>query len=262
MIPALFALALSFQTASPSLDVADAALPELMPVFGASAGIDHDDGDTVDAAARKKKIIKRKPVRRGPPVAAKKPANPVNIGLGGAAGAAIGSTIGVGGVVAAGLFATQIVGPQPPEVVFATGVIAVGIAVATPFMAGLGGGAGVLIADPRSRPDEWSGLIGCATTGCCAGVAAIGGGLLGGGIGAPGNCLQIPSPDRPAEWTAGASIAGLIGGGLAGVVGGYLLAPDKTDPGIAMGAGGVGGAIAGSALAAGLGGGLAAALRP
>jgi hypothetical protein len=255
MIPALFVLALSMQS-SASVDVADAALPEIVPGFASDSD---DDGDVVDAV-RRKKPIKRKPVKPVPRPA--KTVSPVNVGLAGAGGAAIGATLGMGGISIAGLFASQIVGPQPPEVILATSLIAIGIAVATPFMAGLGGGAGVLLADSRSRPDEWSGLIGCATTGCCAGVAAIGGGLIGGGGGlAPGNCLQIPSPDRPAEWTAGAAMAGLIGGGLTGVVGGYLLAPDKSDPVVAMGIGAVGGAILGSATLAGFGGGIAASLR-
>jgi hypothetical protein len=187
----------------------------------------------------------------------------LNIGLAGAGGAAIGASVGLAGITTAGLFASQIVGPQPPEVVLATAAIAIGIAVATPFMAGLGGGAGVLLADPRSKPDEWQGLLQCAASGYCAGLGAVAGSLLGCNLGfAPGgDCLKLPGPERPAEWTAGASIAGLIGGGLAGVVVGYLAAPDKTDPGIAMGVGTVAGALVGSASVGGVAAGIAASLR-
>jgi hypothetical protein len=187
----------------------------------------------------------------------------VRVGLYGAAGAAIGTAVGLAGIGAAGAFATQLTGPQPPEVVLATAAMAIGIGVAMPFMAGLGGGAGVLLADPRSRADEWQGLLQCAANGYCAGLAVVGGSLLGGGMGcSPQGCMQLPGPDRPAEWTAGAAIAGLVGGGLAGVVGGYTLAPDRTDATIPIGVGAFGGALLGSALAAGLAGGVATMTRP
>ncbi len=258
MLPALFVLALASQTHA-----------ELAPVFHPQADVsfdvDHDGGEVDDAGVRKKKI-KRKPVRRTPPPVAARPrkeASPVSVGLAGAAGAAIGAAVGLGGITAAGLYTTQVIGPQPPEVILATAVIAIGIAVATPFMAGLGGGAGVLLADPRSKPDEWSGLLQCAASGYCAGVGAVAGSLFGCGVpGTNGNCLQFPGPDRPAEWTAGASIAGLVGGSLVGIVGGYLLAPDKLDPYIPMAIGTLGGALLGSATVGGLAAGVATGLRP
>jgi hypothetical protein len=210
--------------------------------------------------------VRRRPVRRPPPPdrrTVEKDASPVKVGLYGAAGAAIGTAVGLAGIGAAGAFATQLTGPQPPEVVLATGALAVGIAVAMPFMSGLGGGAGVLLADPRSKPEEWQGLLQCAASGYCAGLAAVGGSLLGGGMAcSPQGCMQMPGPDRPAEWTAAASIAGLVGGGLVGVVAGYTLAPDRTDATVPIGVGAFGGALLGSALGAGLGGGVATMTRP
>jgi len=187
----------------------------------------------------------------------------VKVGLYGAAGGAIGTAVGLAGIGAAGAFATQLAGPQPPEVVLAITALAVGVAIAMPFLSGLGAGAGVLLADPRSKPEEWQGLLQCAASGYCAGLAAVGGSLLGGGMAcAPQGCVQMPGPDRPAEWTAAAAIAGLVGGGLVGVVGGYTLAPDRTNPTVAIGVGAFGGALLGSALGAGLGGGVATMTRP
>ena len=252
MLEALLILAPLFATQS--------ARPELPPTFAVSA----DEGDVVDAA-RRSPARRRPPVRRPPPPPQRVQGDvsPLNVGLAGAGGAAIGAGVGLAGITTAGLFASQILGPQPPEVILATAAIAIGIAVATPFMAGLGGGAGVLLSDPRSRPDEWQGLLQCAASGYCAGLAAVAGSLLGCNLGfnPGGDCLKLPGPDRPAEWTAGASIAGLVAGGLAGVVVGYLVAPDKTDPGIAIGVGTVTGALLGSAALGGVAGGLAASLR-
>jgi hypothetical protein len=265
------ALALSTLAAAPatpaaaSLDLLPAARP---PV---PAGLIDPVGDLVDDAPQaqvRRKPVRRTPVRR-PPVADKRPApgsskpTPLNVGLAGAGGAAIGTTVGLIGIGVAGAFATQLAGEQPPEVVIATGALALGIAVATPFMAGLGGGAGVLLADSRSRPEEWQGLLQCAASGYCAGLAAVAGPILGGGLAcSPQGCLNLPGPDRPAEWTAGAAIAGLVAGGLVGVVGGYTLAPDRNDPTIAIGVGAFSGALLGSSLAAGLAGGVATMTRP
>ncbi len=206
----------------------------------------------------------RTPVRRAPtkrPAPTKK-ADPLTVGLAGAGGAAIGATVGAIGIGVAGAFATGLAGDQPIEVVIATGALGIGIAIATPFMAGLGGGAGVLLADDRSRPEEWQGLLQCAASGYCAGLAAVAGPILGGGVAcAPQSCLNLPGPDRPAEWTAGAAIAGLVAGGLVGVVGGYTLATDKTDPALPIGVGAFSGAILGSAVSAGLAGGVATMTR-
>ena len=207
---------------APLLAGQQAVRPEIGPGITLSP-ISADAGDVVDAA-RRSPARRRPPVRRAPPPkrVVQSEVSPLNIGLAGAGGAAIGASIGLAGITVAGLFASQVAGPQPPEVVLATAAIAIGIAVATPFMAGLGGGAGVLLSDPRSRPDEWQGLLQCAASGYCAGIAAVAGSLLGCNLGfSPGgDCLNLPGPDRPAEWTAGASIGGLIAGGLAGVVAG------------------------------------------
>jgi hypothetical protein len=237
--------------------------------------IDHDErsDDTVVASVAGDAVLqarrrpgRRPPMRRTPrvdrrPTAAGAP-SALTVGLAGAGGAAIGTVVGLAGIGVAGAFATQLTGPQPPEVVIATGAVALGIAVATPFLAGLGGGAGVLLADPRSRPEEWQGLLQCAASGYCAGLAAAVAPILGGGMGcSPQGCLQLPGPDRPAEWTAGAAIAGLVGGGLLGVVAGYTLAPDRREATVPIGVGAFSGALLGSSLAAGVAGGIAAMTR-
>ena len=241
-------------------DLAPPTLAPSLPSFSLPAA--DEVAETFDARVP----ARRRPVRRPPPPDRRKverDASPVKVGLYGAAGAAIGTAVGLAGIGAAGAFATQVAGPQPPEVVLATAAIAVGVGVAMPFLSGLGAGAGVLLADPRSRPEEWQGLLQCAASGYCAGLAAVGGSLLGGGLAcAPQSCLQMPGPDRPAEWTAAAAIAGLVGGGLVGVVGGYTLAPDRADAAVPMGVGAFGGALLGSALAAGIGGGVATMTRP
>lgn len=262
------ALILGTLAAAPADSLAPGASATLLPPIDPASLIDDvvDDDNTLEAQTRRKPV-RRAPVRRPPPTD-RRPAmssspSPLNVGLAGAGGAAIGASLGMLGIGVAGAFATQLAGEQPPEVVIATGILALGIAVATPFMAGLGGGAGVLLADDRSRPEEWQGLLQCAASGYCAGLAAVAGPILGGGVGcSPQGCLNLPGPDRPAEWTAGAAIAGLVGGALVGVVGGYTLAPDRNDPTIAIGVGGFSGAILGSALAAGLAGGVATFTRP
>jgi hypothetical protein len=242
-------------SSSPTPDVAAAVTSLSMPA-----------PDALSTGSQAWTPQRRRPVRRAPPperTVKSEEVSAVKVGLYGAAGAAIGTATGLAGIGAAGAFATQLTGPQPPEVVLATTALAVGIAVAMPFMAGLGGGAGVLLADPRSRPEEWQGLLQCAASGYCAGLAAVGGSLLGGGLAcAPQGCMQMPGPDRPAEWTAAAAIAGLVAGGLVGVVGGYTIAPDRSNATAAIGVGAFGGALLGSALGAGLGGGVATMTRP
>ncbi|MBM4283333.1 MAG: hypothetical protein FJ137_22180 [Deltaproteobacteria bacterium] len=258
---ALLVPALTAETAAPPMPVTVAAVDvaPVRPSFSLPLG-----DAPFEPEARSS--MRRRPVRRSPPPdkrADPREVSPVNVGLAGAAGAAIGTAVGLAGIGAAGVFATQLNGPQPPEVVLATAALAAGIGVAMPFVSGLGGGAGVLLADPRSRPEEWQGLLQCAASGYCAGLATVGGSLLGGGMGcAPNSCMRMPGPDRPAEWTAAASIAGLVAGGLVGVVGGYTLAPDRSQPTVAIGVGAFSGALLGSALAAGLGGGVATMTRP
>jgi hypothetical protein len=267
-------LVAAFVVLLPTL-AADVAVAEAAPVVAVAGALPAlpswslPSADEGTGGLEARTPARRRPVRRPPPPADRRQrggggeASPVKVGLYGAGGAAIGAAVGLAGVGVAGAFATQLAGPQPPEIVLATAALAVGIGVAMPFLTGFGAGAGVLIADPRSRSDEWQGLLQCASSGYCAGVAAIGGSLLGGGMGCtPQNCMQPPSPDRPAEWTAAAAIAGLVGGGLVGVVGGYTLASDRSDALVPMSVGGFGGALLGSALAAGIGGGIATMTRP
>lgn len=263
---------LAFVFALGALAAAPLAVPFDSPVealdvgalVDAPDGFDPDDG-TVFAAARKRAPARRTPARGKPkprpqPRAAER--NPALIGLAGAGGAAIGAAVGLTGVAIAGVFATGVAGEQPAEVVIATAAIAIAIAIATPVMAGIGGGAGVLLADDRARPEEWQGLLGCATTGCCTGIGSAFSSVLGGGIGSGlGGCGSIPGPERPAEWTAIAAVGGLVGGGLLGVVFGYI-ASDKSAVVVPMGIGGMSGALIGSSIAAGLAGGVASAIRP
>jgi hypothetical protein len=273
LILALSALATTpaAHVATPALELLPAARPAvpLAAPLDAASLVDPvaDLAEDAPQIQSRRKPVRRSPVRR-PPAADRRPApkskpSPLDVGLAGAGGAAIGTTVGLIGIGVAGAFASQLAGPQPPEVVLATGALALGIAVATPFMAGLGGGAGVLLADSRSRPEEWQGLLQCAASGYCAGLAAVAGPILGGGLAcSPQGCMNLPGPDRPAEWTAGAAIAGLVAGGLVGVVGGYTLAPDRDAPTVAIGVGAFSGALLGSSLAAGLAGGVATMTRP
>jgi hypothetical protein len=239
-------------------------IDDAIGLHAGSTAIAAGDDDTWVQARRRPG--RRPPIRRTPR-AERRPAtggapSALTVGLAGAGGAAIGTLVGMAGIGVAGAFATQLAGPQPPEVVIATSAVALGVAVATPFLAGLGGGAGVLLADPRSQPEEWQGLLQCAASGYCAGLAAVVAPVLGGGMGcSPQGCLQLPGPDRPAEWTAGAAIAGLVAGGLVGVVGGYTLAPDRSDATLAMGIGAFSGALLGSSLGAGVAGGVATMTR-
>lgn len=203
--------------------------------------------------------------RRGP----RSKANPGAIGLGAAGGAAGGAligalTVGLSGLILAGVFA-----PPTLPVVITAAVVAIGVGLATPFLAALGGGGAVLLMDPRSKPDEWSGLLQCAASGYCAGLTLIGGTLL---AGTPCGALpcaapptpgvdDIPGPDQPAQWTAGAAIAGLVGGSLLGALVGWAVAPTPDDPLVPIAAGALGGAVLGSSVSAGVGAAVATAIR-
>ena len=242
----------------------DVAILDIGALVDAPDGIDPDDG-TVFAASRRAPT-RRTPVRRKPSTPRKPAAqqrSPALIGLAAAGGAAVGSAVGLTGIAVAGAFASGLAGEQPVEVVIATAAIGIGIAIATPFLAGLGGGAGVLLADSRAQPEEWPGLLQCAASGYCAGLGAVFSSVLPaiGGC-SPTGCTNLPGPDRPAEWTAAASIGGLVGGALLGVVGGYIAASDKSDPLLPMGVGALGGSFVGAAISGGLAGGVAAAMRP
>jgi hypothetical protein len=120
----------------------------------------------------------------------------------------------------------------------------------------------VILLDPRSQNDEWAGLLQCAAAGYCLGLSVIAGTFLGGGLFCSPGGGGIPGPDRPAEWTAGAAIFGLLGGAVTGVVVGWAVAPSPEAPLIPIAVGAVGGAVIGSSIAAGTGAAIATALRP
>jgi hypothetical protein len=163
-------------------------------------------------------------------------------------------------VATSGAFAIGTFGEQPTEVVVVTAGVAIGIAVATPFLAGLGGGLGVLLADPRTTATDWAGLAGCASTGVCTGCSAIFGAATGGGF-SPSGCTSIPGPDKPAEWTAAAAAAGVIVGGGLGAAAGFVLAPDRTQLIAPMAIGAFAGGLLSTAAFAGFAGGIAATIR-
>lgn len=185
-------------------------------------------------------------------------ASPVNIGLAAAGGAALGTAIGIAGVGTSGAFAIGTFGEQPTEVVVVTAGVAIGIAVATPFLAGLGGGLGVLLADPRTTATDWGGLASCASTGVCTGCSAIFGAATGGGISTSG-CANM-APDKPAEWTAAAAAAGVIVGGGLGAAAGFVLAPDRSQLIAPMAIGAFAGGLLSTAAFAGLAGGVSATM--
>lgn len=232
-----------------------------------------DDG----TAAAQKKAARPPPRKKRPrspaPDPRKRPArtraNPGTIGLGAAGGAAGGAligalTVGLSGLILAGVFAP----PTLPVVITAT-VVAVGVGLATPFLAAVGGGGAVLLMDPRSKPDEWSGLLQCAASGYCAGLTLVGGTLLGDTPCASLPCAapptpgvdDIPGPDQPAQWTAGAAIAGLVGGSLLGALIGWSVAPTPDDPLVPIAGGALGGAVLGASVSAGVGAAVATAVR-
>lgn len=218
-----------------------------------------------ELAARSKSDEDRRkrpaPDRRRAPVIVES-ANPAAVGLGAAGGAMAGAMVGVVGTTAAGLYAIGLAGPQPPAVVISTAILALGLAAATPFLAAVGGGAAVILLDPRSRTEEWSGLLQCAAAGYCLGLSLVAGTVLGGGMLCAPGMASIPGPDRPAEWTGGAAIAGLVAGGVTGVLVGWAVAPNPQAPLIPIAAGALGGAVVGASLSAGVGAAIATALRP
>jgi hypothetical protein len=207
------------------------------------------------------------PRRTAPPPAR---ANPSASGLGAAGGAAGGAligglTVGLSGLILAGVFAT----PTLPVIITAS-IVAVVVGLATPFLAAVGGGAAVLLMDPRSKPDDWQGLLQCAASGYCAGLTLVGGTLLAatpcggmpcGGTPQPGLNDIVPGPDEPAQWTAGAAIAGLIGGTLLGGLVGWAVAPTPDDPLVPIAVGAIGGAILGTGVSAGSAAAIATAIR-
>jgi hypothetical protein len=204
------------------------------------------------------------PDRPSRPLFVEETGNPAAIGLAAAGGAAAGSLLGVVVAGAAGFYALGLAGSQPPAVTIATAIVALGLAAATPFLSALAAGAMVILLDPRSSNEEWSGLLKCAAAGYCIGLGCIAGLFLPVGMFCstgfgPGG---MPGPDRPAEWTAGSAIAGMFGGAAVGVVVGWAVAPNPTNPTLPIAGGALGGAVIGSSVAAGVGAAIATALRP
>jgi hypothetical protein len=248
--------------------------PRLERASAAQSFQNLDDG-SAELAATRKAPPRKKPVRRTPrpdprrPVAPRQNVNPASIGLGAAGGAAGGAligaaTVGLSALVLTGVFAT----PTLPVTITAA-VVAVGVGLATPFLAAIGGGGAVLLMDPRSQPDEWSGLLKCAGAGYCAGLSLVGGTILGnagcGGLpcGAPQTpgVDDIPGPDQPAQWTAGSAIAGLVGGTLLGALVGWAVAPSPDDPLVPISIGAMSGAVVGAGVTAGVGAAIATTIR-
>lgn len=243
-----------------ALLVAVAAATAPAPVAGpldVTALVDDvgEEDDVVLAARRSPRRSTRRTPTRPKAVST---ASPVNIGLAAAGGAALGTAIGIAGVGTSGAFAIGTFGEQPTEVVVVTAGVAIGIAVATPFLAGLGGGLGVLLADPRTTATDWGGLASCASTGVCTGCSAIFGAATGGGISTSG-CANM-APDKPAEWTAAAAAAGVVIGGGLGAAAGFVLAPDRSQLIAPMAIGAFAGGLLSTATFAGLAGGLSATM--
>ena len=218
----------------------------------------------IPPAPPKKRRTPRPDPRRGP-VGQK--VNPAYAGLAAAGGAGGGALIGATAVGISTLVLLGTFGAPTLPVTVTAAVIAIGIGLATPFLAGLGGGGALLLMDPRTKPGEWSGLMGCATSGCCAGADVVGGTVFGSLCGTsapslPGSGLPgIPGPDKPAEWTAGAAIAGLVGGTVIGGLLGWSVASTPSAPFVPITIGALTGAVLGSAVAAGVGGGIAEGIR-
>lgn len=227
------------------------------------AGPAFQDTPGGEVAITRKKAPPKKKRRAPPPDRRKAPpaprVDPAKVAGAAAVGAAGGAFIGAATVTTAAIIGLGVFAPPSVPVMIAAAVIGIGVGVATPFMAALGGGAAVLLTDPRSKPEEWSSLLQCAAAGYCMGLSLIGGTVLGAaGCGLPVCGMgqtpdKIPGPDQPAEWTAGSAIAGLVGGVVLGGLIGWAVAPDPADPviPIAIGAGAGGVLGAGSVAAAG-----------
>jgi hypothetical protein len=100
------------------------------------------------------------------------------------------------------------------------------------------------------------------------GADLVGGTVLGSvcGANAPdlpgaGGAPKVPGPDQPAQWTAASAIVGLVGGGVVGGLLGWSIAPSPDQPFVPITMGALAGGTLGAAVAAGVGGGLAEAIR-
>lgn len=247
-----------------------------------SGWVDAVDGASaqLDRRASRPPPRKKRPARPAPDPRrrrAPRQANPGLAGLAAAGGAAGGALVGGGTVALAGLVLTGAFAPPTLPIVVTASIVAVGAGLATPFLAGLGGGGALLLADPRSTAADWSGLVQCAGTGVCAGLGVLTGPLCGlacgalpciggmcgpcGGCGLAPDLGDIPGPDEPAKWTAGGAIAGLVGGGVLGALIGWSVASSPDDPLVPIAAGALIGGVVGSGAAAGTGAAIATSLR-
>lgn len=226
--------------------------------------------DEVAATRRKPPPRKKRPPRRpqrpapDPRQRLVKRPNPAMVGLAAAGGAGGGAFIGASAVGISTLVLFGAFGAPTLPVIITAAVVAIGLGLAAPFMAAVGGGGAVLLMDPRTRPEEWSSLLQCAASGYCAGMSLVGGTLLGGLCGtAPGGSRPpgIPGPDQAAEWTAGSAIAGLIGGTVMGGLIGWSVAPVPEDPLVPITVGALGGAVLGAGVTAGVGAAVASAIK-
>lgn len=237
---------------------------------GPSTVVVHDAD--LDVAVTRKKP--RPPPRKRPPRRPQRPApdprrpvakkvNPAVVGLAAAGGSSAGALMGATGVGVATLVLFGVFGAPTLPVIITGIVVGVGLGLAAPFMAAVGGGAGVLLSDPRSKPEEWSQLLQCAASGYCAGLNLVAGTLLGSACGqTPGSSAPaIPGPDKAAEWTAGAAIAGLVGGTVMGGLIGWSVAPVPEDPVVPITVGALGGAVLGAGVTAGVAAALASAIK-
>lgn len=263
-IPSLFVVVAFALTSGP------AAARMMEPTFhrAPSAVVVHDADLDVAVTKRKPRPPPRKKPRRSRPApdprrAPVKKVNPALVGLAAAGGGAGGALIGATGVGISTLVLFGVFGAPALPVVITAIVIGVGLGVAAPFIAAVGGGAGVLLTDPRSKPEEWSSLMQCAASGYCAGVNLVAGTLLGSACGqAPGSSgPSIPGPDKAAEWTAGAAIAGLVGGTVMGGLIGWSVAPVPEDPVVPITVGALGGAVLGAGISAGVAAAVASAIK-
>ena len=188
--------------------------------------------------------------------------DPVRIGVAAAAGASLGALMGSSGVGISTLVLFGVFGAPTLPVTITAIVVGVGLGIAAPFLAAVGGGAGVLLSDRRSRPAEWSSLLQCAASGYCAGLNLVGGTLLGGlcGQSAPSG-PGIPGPEQAAEWTAGAAIAGLVAGTVMGGLIGWSVAPVPEDLLVPISLGAFGGAVLGAGASAGVAAAVASAIK-
>lgn len=262
-IPTLILVVSFGATSTPALAHLSEPTARPLPSVTASA-----EPDAEIAATKRRPPPRKKPRRPAPRPDPRQPRgkrpDPAMVGLAASGGAATGAFIGASAVGLSTLVLFGVFGAPTLPVIITAVVVAITLGIAAPFMAAIGGGSAVLLMDPRTKPEEWSNLIQCAASGYCAGLSLVGGTLLGSVCGtAPGGARPpgIPGPDQAAEWTAGAAIAGLVGGTVMGALVGWSVAPTPEDPLVPITVGALGGAVLGSAVSAGVGAAVATAIK-